>query len=168
MKKKWTIGRPGIGGECLEFAPSPPHMVEEGRYGISRVKRMSGDRNETRTLMVAPLPAGTMLTDLADVVESIVGEEGRRGMSGLLDHRGISGKLPTLRERFASLAGAANPNPSLTELAAATLLLAMGEEAVFWSGADDDELKGHDRQAVRAETERLIALFRLIAGQAPD
>ena len=103
----WKIGRPGLGGEFLQVEETSP-MADEGRYVVTRRKRVNYNESAPRQMKVGDLPAGTLLYDLTSVMESIVLNEARRGRGDrrILDDHGVSGKGPSLRERWMNLASA--------------------------------------------------------------
>ena len=67
---------------------------------------MSGPlyRVELRASGVEDAPAATLVDDLLEAIERIVHHAEENGIDLRLDDRGLTGALPTLRERFAALA----------------------------------------------------------------
>ena len=98
MSSVSRLGRPGIGGEYLELRvdPDAPFYRE---VQIARFNQVASHRSEPRSLKVAPLPAGTMLFDLLEVVEMLIAH-GRID----LDSYGQLGTGPTFRQRLSQLA----------------------------------------------------------------
>lgn len=89
------IGRPFIGGEYLTIEKAKAH----GYYDFGRHKKMSNSRSVRRVLNTRDLPAYTMIDDLLGAIEAIMADGYVH-----IDGQGITGKEPTLRERFAALA----------------------------------------------------------------